>query len=82
MRPVPRRRRASRSLRSSMTARAVVPAAADLPADVFAHQLRAIADGRLHVAVAGVYRGLEQVRDARTELESGTTPGKHVVVLA
>ena len=54
--------------------------AADLPADVFAHQLRAIADGRLHVAVAGVYRGLEQVRDAQTELESGTTPGKHVVV--
>jgi NADPH:quinone reductase len=48
---------------------------------VFAHQLRAIADGRLHVAVAGVYRGLEQVRDAQTELESGTTPGKHVVVL-
>ncbi|WP_112134283.1 zinc-binding dehydrogenase [Glycomyces dulcitolivorans] len=55
--------------------------AADLPADVLAHQLRAIANGRLHVAIAGVYHGLEQVRDAQADLESGTTPGKHVVVL-
>jgi transposase InsO family protein len=55
--------------------------AADLPADVFARQLQAIAEGRLNVPVAKVYRGLEQVRDAQADLESGTTPGKHVVVL-
>jgi hypothetical protein len=55
--------------------------AADLPADVFAHQLQAIAAGRLKVPVAKVYHGLEQIRDAQADLESGTTPGKHVVVL-
>nr|WP_250287139.1 zinc-binding dehydrogenase [Streptomyces atroolivaceus] len=55
--------------------------ATDLPADVFAHQLQAIAEGRLNVPVAKVYHGLEQVRDAQAALESGTTPGKHVVVL-
>jgi NADPH:quinone reductase-like Zn-dependent oxidoreductase len=55
--------------------------AADLPADVLAHQLQAIAAGRLKVPVAKVYHGLEQVRDAQADLESGTTPGKHVVVL-
>ena len=55
--------------------------AADLPADVFAHQLQAIAAGRLNVPVAKVHHGLEQVRDAQADLESGTTPGKHVVVL-
>ncbi|MEU0117020.1 zinc-binding dehydrogenase [Streptomyces bobili] len=55
--------------------------AADLPADVFAHQLQAIAEGRLKVPVAKVYHGLEQVRDAQADLESGTRPGKHVVVL-
>ncbi|MGW4240709.1 alcohol dehydrogenase catalytic domain-containing protein [Streptomyces sp. NPDC004749] len=53
----------------------------DLPADVFAHQLQAIAEGRLNVPVAKVYHGVEQVRDAQAGLESGTTPGKHVVVL-
>ncbi|MET8079060.1 zinc-binding dehydrogenase [Streptomyces sp. NPDC005303] len=55
--------------------------AADLPADVLAHQLQTIAEGRLKVPVAKVYHGLEQVRDAQADLESGTTPGKHVVVL-
>jgi NADPH:quinone reductase-like Zn-dependent oxidoreductase len=55
--------------------------ATDLPADVFAHQLQAIAEGRLTVPVAKVYQGLEQVRDAHADVESGTTPGKHVVVL-
>jgi NADPH2:quinone reductase len=55
--------------------------ASDLPAEVFAHQLQAIAAGRLNVPVAKVYHGLEQVRDAQADLESGTTPGKHVVVL-
>lgn len=55
--------------------------AADLPADVLAHQLQAIAEGRLNVPIAKVYHGLEQARDAQADLESGTTPGKHVVVL-
>ena len=55
--------------------------AADLPADVFARQLQAIAAGRLKVPVAKGYHGLEQVRDAQADVESRTTPGKHVVVL-
>ena len=55
--------------------------AADLPAGVFARQLQAIAAGRLKVPVANVYHGLEQVRDAQADVESGTTPGKHVIVL-
>jgi NADPH:quinone reductase len=55
--------------------------AADLPTDVFAHQLQAIAAGHLKVPVAKIYHGLEQVRDAQADVESGTTPGKHVVVL-
>ncbi len=56
-------------------------AASDLPADVFDHQLRDIAEGRLKVGVAKVYQGLESVREAHTDLEAGVTPGKHVVVL-
>jgi NADPH:quinone reductase-like Zn-dependent oxidoreductase len=55
--------------------------ATDLPAHVFAHQLQAIAAGRLTVPIAKIYHGLEQVHDAQADLESGTTPGKHVVVL-
>jgi NADPH2:quinone reductase len=55
--------------------------AADLPADVFDRQLRAIADGRLKVSIAKVYRGLVEVREAHAALEAGTAPGKHVVVL-
>ncbi|MEW2302248.1 zinc-binding dehydrogenase [Streptomyces sp. NPDC006655] len=55
--------------------------AADLPAQVFQQQLQAIADGRLNVPVAKTYRGLEQVRDAQGDVESGRTPGKHVVLL-
>ncbi|GAA1556060.1 zinc-binding alcohol dehydrogenase family protein [Kribbella hippodromi] len=55
--------------------------AADLPADAFAHQLQAISEGSLKAPVAKVYHGLEQVRDAQADVESGTTPGKHVVVL-
>ncbi|MDX3128417.1 zinc-binding dehydrogenase [Streptomyces europaeiscabiei] len=54
--------------------------AADLPADVFARQLQAIAAERLKVPVAKVYHGLEQVPEAQANVESGTTPGKHVVV--
>jgi NADPH:quinone reductase-like Zn-dependent oxidoreductase len=55
--------------------------ATDLPADVFARRLQAIAEGRLKVPVATVYRGLEKVRDAHADVESGTILGKHVVVL-
>ncbi|MCK1513160.1 zinc-binding dehydrogenase [Bradyrhizobium sp. 190] len=55
--------------------------ATDLPADVFNRQLNAIAAGRLKVSIAKVYHGLEQVRNAQTDLEVRATPGKHVVVL-
>lgn len=53
----------------------------DLPAGVFDQQLNAVASGRLKVAIAKVYHGLDQVREAQSDLESGTRPGKHVVVL-
>jgi NADPH:quinone reductase len=56
-------------------------AASDLPANVFAGQLKAVAEGRLKAPVAKVYHGLERVRDAQADLEAGATPGKHVVVL-
>lgn len=56
-------------------------AATDLPPQVFQRQLDAIADGRLKARVAKTYRGLEQVHDAQADVESGTTPGKHVVLL-
>ncbi|WP_033825848.1 zinc-binding dehydrogenase [Kitasatospora sp. MBT63] len=55
--------------------------AADLPARVFQQQLQAIGKGRLKVPAAKTYRGLEQVRDAQADVESGTVPGKHVVLL-
>lgn len=48
--------------------------ATDLPANVFNQQLRAIADGRLKVSIAKVYRGLERVGDAQADLEAATTP--------
>ncbi|MBQ0916369.1 zinc-binding dehydrogenase [Streptomyces sp. RM99] len=54
--------------------------ATDLPADVFARQLHAIAEGRLKVPVAKVYRGMEEVRDAHADVESGTILGKHVAL--
>ncbi|OBJ83325.1 NADPH:quinone reductase [Mycobacterium sp. 1245852.3] len=56
-------------------------AATDLPAEAFQRQLQAIADHRLKIIIAKTYHGLESVREAQTHLESGTTPGKHVVVL-
>ncbi|MEH0433624.1 zinc-binding dehydrogenase [Streptomyces stelliscabiei] len=56
-------------------------AAGDLPAPVFQRQLEAIAHGRLMAPVAKVYQGLEQVREAQADVEAGSTPGKHVVVL-
>jgi ketosteroid isomerase-like protein len=43
-------------------------------------RLQAIAARRLKGPVAKVHYGLEQVRDAQADVESGTTPGKHVVV--
>lgn len=55
--------------------------ATDLPADVFDRQLKAIAEGRLKVSVAKIYHGLEGVREAQSDLESGKTTGKHVVVV-
>ncbi|MER8003434.1 zinc-binding dehydrogenase [Streptomyces sp. NPDC095613] len=55
--------------------------AADLPTEVFRHQLQAIAGGRLKAPVAKVHHGLEQVRAAQADVEAGTTPGKHVVLL-
>ncbi|MGW0331748.1 alcohol dehydrogenase catalytic domain-containing protein [Streptomyces sp. NPDC003011] len=55
--------------------------ATDLPAQVFQQQLRAISTGRLKAPVAKVHHGLEQVRDAQADVEAGTTPGKHVVLL-
>ncbi|MFD3505157.1 alcohol dehydrogenase catalytic domain-containing protein [Streptomyces sp. NPDC058678] len=55
--------------------------ATDLPEQVFQQQLQAIAAGRLRAPVAKVYHGLEQVRDAQADVEAGTTPGKHVVLL-
>lgn len=56
-------------------------AATDLPAEAFQRQLEAIVDGRLRVTIAKAYHGLESVREAQTNLESGALPGKHVVVL-
>lgn len=55
--------------------------ATDLPAQVFQQHLQDIAAGRLKAPVAKVYHGLEQVRDAQADVEAGTTPGKHVVLL-
>ncbi|UNX54164.1 zinc-binding dehydrogenase [Georgenia sp. TF02-10] len=55
--------------------------ATDLPPQVFQQQLQAIADGRLKAPVAKVYVGLEHVRDAHADVESGSTLGKHVVRL-
>ena len=53
----------------------------DLPAEAFDRQLKAISDGRLKVCIAKVYHGLQSVREAQADLESGSAPGKHVVVL-
>jgi hypothetical protein len=48
---------------------------------VFQQQPQAIAAGRLKAPVAKVHHGPEQVRDAQADVESGTTAGKHVVLL-
>nr|WP_246096896.1 hypothetical protein [Streptomyces botrytidirepellens] len=48
---------------------------------MFQQQLQPIAAGRPKAPVAKVYHGLEQARDAQADVEAGTTPGKHVVLL-
>lgn len=53
----------------------------DLPRDVFDRQLRAVKDGRLKVAISRVYHGLGSVAEAQANLESGSAPGKHMIVL-
>ncbi|MDT0479616.1 alcohol dehydrogenase catalytic domain-containing protein [Streptomyces doebereineriae] len=55
--------------------------ATDLPAQVFQQHLQAIAAGRLKAPVAKVHHGLGQIGDAQADVEAGTTPGKHVVLL-
>lgn len=55
--------------------------AIDLPADAFAHQLAGIAAGTIKPAIAKVYHGLDEAKQAQVDLEAGQTPGKHVVVL-
>lgn len=55
--------------------------ASDLPAEAFAHHLEGIAAGSIKPTIAAVYHGLEQIGQAHMDVESGATPGKHVVVL-
>ncbi|MEV1177392.1 zinc-binding alcohol dehydrogenase family protein [Nonomuraea sp. NPDC049784] len=53
--------------------------ASDLPAETLQRMLDEIADGRLTVRVHKVYDGLEQVRQAHTDMESDAATGKLVV---
>lgn len=55
--------------------------ASDLPEEAFTAQLEGIDAGRIRPAVAAVHHGLEEVGDAHRALQTGRTPGKHVVVL-
>lgn len=55
--------------------------AGDLPAKVFQQRLRAIADERIKAPIAKVHHGLERIHGAQSDVEAGTTPGKHVVLL-
>ena len=55
--------------------------AIDLPSNALNSYLRAIEADTLNVVVAGVYRGLDKVRDAHHDLESRHQPGKLVVVV-
>ncbi|NUU17777.1 zinc-binding dehydrogenase [Cellulomonas humilata] len=54
--------------------------AADLPAPVLQDFLDAVADGRARVPVGKVYT-LDEITQAHTDMEAGTTGGKGVVVL-
>ncbi|WP_294976545.1 zinc-binding dehydrogenase [uncultured Leuconostoc sp.] len=55
--------------------------AQDLPAAVFAEVLESIKNKELEAPIAKVYQGLENVKQAQINLESGKFVGKHVVVL-
>ena len=53
--------------------------ASDLPRDAMQRVLDAVADGSLPIAVHRVYDGLEQVRQAHSDMENNTAAGKLVV---
>ena len=53
--------------------------ASDLPAAVLQRLLDATADGRFAVPIHHVYDGLDQVRQAHTDMESNAATGKLVV---
>ena len=55
--------------------------AQDLPAAVFSEVLESIKNKELEAPIAKVYQGLENVKQAQMNLESGKFVGKHVVVL-
>lgn len=50
----------------------------DLPAEILQQILDEISAGRHAIPVHNVYRGLEQVREARTEKEADVAVGKLV----
>jgi hypothetical protein len=51
--------------------------AADLPADIFAHQLQVIAAGSLKVPVAKVYHGLDSQPERPSSPQPSTTTRRH-----
>ena len=53
--------------------------ASDLPRDALQRVLDAVADGSLPITVHQVYDGLEQVRQAHTDMETNAATGKLVV---
>jgi hypothetical protein len=54
--------------------------AADLPADVLQSFLDDVAAGRITVPVYKVYDGLDQIREAHTDMEQGNATAKLVVL--
>jgi NADPH:quinone reductase-like Zn-dependent oxidoreductase len=56
--------------------------AADLPAGVLQSYLDAVAAGRVRIPIDHVYDGLEQVRQAHSDMENGVATGKLVVRIA
>jgi NADPH2:quinone reductase len=53
--------------------------ATNLPAEILQHTLDAVANGSLPIAVHQDYHGLEQVRQAHSDMENNTAAGKLVV---
>lgn len=53
----------------------------DLPAKFFGEFLTSVKEDDIKVPIAKVYHGLDQVKEAQINLESGKYLGKHVVVL-